>query len=486
MRSFLLLLLASLSLLACGRVEDGLDDQAETTAVAHRSDAIVGGHVTFGFPRVFSIYMEMPDGSAGTCSSTLVGRRTLLTAAHCIKTEDKTGNATYVDATNATVRRPSVNNIEAALWQANPEYARAAVDAESGVDVALVKLTKEPFVRPMTWNTAPIDNSIRGNKVTATGYGLENGINTSGAGTKRTIVIPLVSVADRTIVTGTNVPLSGTCFGDSGGPILYTFPDGVTRVIGVNSKLRMTDCGPGTAGRPDVNDAWLRMRFDQYDAPVCGPDNECVTVGCATPDPDCDCVADGQCSAACVAPSVDPDCAAACAADGVCATVTCALADPDCAPIGSNCGRDAHCASRMCRDSAQHPEPYCTQSCSATVACPSNMECDQGTCRFPILPTAGIGEACTPGATLCEGPEAVCTVITTQGTQPTCRQRCLEPDDCGKGFACVDDTGGKKACAVLVQLPPVGTEELKAGCSSAPGAVLAVLALVFARRRRQA
>ena len=65
--------------------------------------------------------MEMPDGSAGTCSSTLVGRRTLLTAAHCIKTEDKTGSATtYVDATNATVRRPGVNNIEAALWQANP------------------------------------------------------------------------------------------------------------------------------------------------------------------------------------------------------------------------------------------------------------------------------------------------------------------------------------------------------------------------------
>jgi hypothetical protein len=259
----------------------------------------------------------------------------------------------------------------------------------------------------------------------------------------------------------------------------------VRRVIGVNSKLRMQDCGPGTAGRADANDAWIRPRFEQYDAPSCTADNECVTVGCTSPDPDCACVADGQCASGCVAPTSDPDCASACAEDGVCATVACGTPDPDCARVGNNCGRDAHCASRLCRDSPQHPEPYCTQTCSPTSACPTGLECEAGTCRYPVMPTAAIGEQCTPGTTFCEGVDAVCVAISTQGTAPACRQRCLENDDCGRDASCVFDSAGNKACAPLVRLPPAGTVELPAGCSASGAgmALVALLALLRGKRR---
>lgn len=472
----------TLLLLSCGRVDE-VDGAAEP--ISSRRDGIVGGHVTWGFPQTFNIYMEFADGNAGTCSSTLVGRRTLLTAAHCIKSDDKRSTATYVDAHNETVRRNVRTFIPAADFIANPEYARAAVDDESGVDIALVKLTKEPFVRPMQWNAEALDQTWRSRTVEATGYGVESYAGGS-AGTKRTILIPIQSVASRTIITGTNVPLSGTCFGDSGGGIVSRFPDGVRRVISVNSKLRVQDCGPGTSGRTDANDDWIRPRFDLYDAPTCGADNECVTVGCTSPDPDCACVADGQCATTCTAPTVDPDCAGTCAEDGVCATVACGTPDPDCAVLGSGCGRDAHCATRLCRDSPQHPEPYCTQTCSGTSPCPNGLECAGGLCRYPVLATAVIGEPCTPGATYCEGVDAVCVTIDTQGTEPACRQRCLENDDCGKDASCVFDANGKKACAPLVRLPGAGTVELPAGCSTAGGLWLSLTALLWRRRSRRA
>lgn len=477
--------LAAVVFTACGplEVEEGEADQL----ISSRRDGIVGGHVTWGYPQVYSILMEFADGSAGTCSSTLVGRRTLLTASHCVRSDDKRSSARYVDATNATVRNDN-QTIPATAWIAHPMWLTASETDESNVDIALVQLEREPYVRPLQWNQEMLDLSWRTRLVEATGYGVESA-QSNNSGTKRTIVIPIVSVASATLVTGTNVPLSGTCFGDSGGPIFATFPDGQKRVVGVNSKTRMAECGPGTSTRPDANNQWVTDNVALYEAASCMADHECQTVGCATPDPDCLCLADGMCNAACNAPGTsDPDCPSSCGRDGVCAAVPCGgLGDFDCSPVSQPCGRDAHCNSRMCRDSPQHPEPYCTMACDATTPCVNGLECNAGVCRFPILPTAGLGEVCTVNGTLCDGLDLVCVTVTSQGAQPTCRQRCLEADDCGKGKACVatTDTASGKACAPIVQLAAGKEVTLSpAGCSAVPSLFVLLALAPLSRRRR--
>ncbi|MBL8914069.1 MAG: trypsin-like serine protease [Archangium sp.] len=489
-------LAAALVFTACGPVDE--TDEADQLVryptsspqgalIKARRDGIVGGRVTWGYPQVFSILMEMADGSAGTCTSTLVGRRTLLTASHCVRSDDKRTSARYVDATNATVRRDN-QTIRATAWIAHPDWLTATEADESNVDIALVQLEREPFVRPLQWNQEMLDLSWRTRLVEATGYGVESA-QSNNSGTKRTIVIPIVSVASSTLVTGTNVPLSGTCFGDSGGPIFATFPDGQKRVIGVNSKTRMAECGPGTSTRPDANNQWVTDNVALYEAASCMADHECQTTGCATPDPDCLCLADGMCNAACNAPGTsDPDCPSSCAQDGVCAAVPCGLlGDFDCSPVSQPCGRDAHCNSRMCRESPQHPEPYCTMACDTNTPCINGLECNAGVCRFPILPTAAAGEVCTANS-LCDGLDLVCVTIPSQGAEPTCRTRCLEADDCGKGKACVATTDSAiKACAPVVQLPAGKEVTLTpAACSVAPS-LFALLALVplMRRRRRQ-
>ncbi|MFT3712464.1 MAG: trypsin-like serine protease [Archangium sp.] len=469
---------ALVMLMSCGVP---LDEDETAPQIGVRRDGIVGGHVSWGYPQVFSLFMAFNDGSAGTCTSTLVGRRTLLTASHCVRNDTKRLGATYVDATNATDARRRSGKILASQWVANPLWISASDTDESNFDVAMVQLEREPFVRPITWNTDMLDLSWRGRTVEATGYGVQSTTG-SDSDIKHNITIPIQSVASATLVTGTNVPLAGTCFGDSGGPILANFADG-KRVIGVNSKTRMAECGPGTSTRPDANDAFIRATFEQYETASCLADQRCQTVGCATPDPDCACVDDGVCSTACVAPGSDPDCASACGRDGVCAAVSCSFPDFDCALLGAPCGRDAHCASRVCRDSPQHPEPYCTQTCDTSTPCPTGFECNAGVCRYPILPTAAIGEACTATGTLCEGTEAVCVVITSQGPDPKCRQRCFENDDCGRGMACVLDATGDKACGAIITAPRGDVVTLPAGCSSAP-ALLGALALLLLRRRR--
>src|SRR6185436_12015174 len=100
-----------------------------------------------------------------------------------------------------------------------------------------------------------------------------------------------------------------TCGGDSGGPAFMTFPgSNVERVAGVVSFGDESCLQDGYDGRVDVEASWIKSIMNAWEAPTCFDDGKCVATGCMPVDPDCACVADGQCTASCARPENDPDC----------------------------------------------------------------------------------------------------------------------------------------------------------------------------------
>jgi V8-like Glu-specific endopeptidase len=475
-----LVLALAVLLAACGPVE--VDAPAPARTVASRTDGILGGHLNFGDPEVFALYMEFP-GSGALCTSTLIGRHTLLTAAHCVMPEG--GVAPKIFATNHTSFdfAPDGAWFKATNSHPHPFYRE---DVLGKFDVAVVQLKREPPVALKPWNTESID-SLLYVPMRVVGYGLTN-TEADDSGLKRTGMTRLDAVRGDQIDFGSEgVNRSGTCSGDSGGPSLYTFPDGVERVIGVHS-FHSGACGNNTDARVDRFQAQLNAWLDEFEHGTCDADLRCQPNGCATPDPDCACLEDGQCNAACGGTTSDPDCAASCAEDGVCSKASCATADPDCEAVGDFCGHAGQCNSRLCISSPQHARTYCSQACSGSAPCPTGLDCVSGQCQLPVLPTANLGEACTPGATYCGGPEFRCATWAKDST-PRCMRGCYLGEGCVGGQSCApaDDDPNLGVCVQNVVLPILRDPDLQAvGCTSAPGSLsISLLAMaLFLRRRR--
>lgn len=464
------------ALAACGPLED-----VEPDAVSRRTDAVVGGRASFADPEIFLLYIRYSGGGAAICSSTLIAPRTLLTAAHCL--ED---SPSRISATN----KPSMeladgtDFIPAKSWRAHPSFRATATGIFN--DVAAVELAREPFAPTKAWNTTPEDD-LKRKPIRVVGYGLTSSTGTDDSGFKRSGASMVRSILDDQHLElgkdGAN--RSGTCQGDSGGPALFTYPDGVERVVGVTS-YGGSVCGPGVDARVDRFQQAINGWVDEFENGTCAGDHRC-RAGCMPEDPDCACLENGQCNAACAVPSPDPDCAAACDLDGVCSNAACATADPDCQVLGGSCGRAGHCGSRLCITSAQHEVPYCSQACSASQPCPGGYTCSSaGQCELTPLPAAAPGEACTPGATWCGGPQYACRAW-AKDPQTRCMMQCFESADCDAGWTCTVeiDSGEIGVCVENVVVPRLSTEKLKAeGCTAAPGGLASLVLLALLRRRR--
>ncbi|MBI3184079.1 MAG: S1 family peptidase [Myxococcales bacterium] len=437
-----------------------------------RRDAILGGTSDFADPEVFMIEMSY-DGGASLCTSTLVGRRTLLTAAHCLQPE--AGRLPRVRATNLTAARDAGDSdfISSSKVRPHPGYTSGGSFAN---DIGLVLLDRAPTVRFKPWNRDSV-SGLQRQPARLVGYG-QTSAGGRDWGTKRSVDISF-NVVGEEVVYGT-VETTGTCQGDSGGPAIHPWNGGEERVVAITS-FGPEGCGRGSSERVDRHKAFIDQWFAENEDPQCTADAQCKQ-GCSPADPDCLCLADGACGS-CQSPGTDPDCPESCVQNQVCSVSACA--DPDCQPFGSPCGFDEQCQTRRCVADPQQPS-YCSKTCTTAAECGSEMECSQGVCTKRQLPVAALGESCTPGQTFCASPWAVCTGRT--GEETFCRRRCLVTSDCTPG-ECAEDASGLRFCLPAVMVKKMGsTYDAAPGCAALPvpsGAlgVLGAWLLVLLRRR---
>lgn len=221
--------------------------------VAQRRSGITDGVDHTGHPAVgmvlgYTSVSKKTKTVTALCTGTLVGAKTVLTAAHCLQ-DPALEYRFYINGTLLPLLNVPYGGTEHLLASSTVHPAYDATTQEN--DIAVLRLQDAPAAAPIPiWPEAV----WIGLKIQLIGYG-RTSATTDDSGKKRSAYNFVAKLLSKTLsYSGTGNGVGNTCKGDSGGPVLATI-DGKDLLAGVHYA---STCGTvGYASRLDVHASWV-------------------------------------------------------------------------------------------------------------------------------------------------------------------------------------------------------------------------------------
>lgn len=217
---------------------------------------IIGGHISPDKPFVALVRKDKQPH----CTGTIIGKHTVLTAAHCIATTD----AQHQFDIGTLGLSTDVGAFAISGVLPHPQYSLQANPFVVKNDIGLIftseDLSTHSSLGQASLQTAVLTSNDCSRRATFVGYGatsMSDQSGPAGAGTRMEVDLYFTCTNDGLTYGSAD---QGTCYGDSGGPALLPAAGGGSRVIGVTSFYVSRLCdGSDTDTRVDAYaTSWIK------------------------------------------------------------------------------------------------------------------------------------------------------------------------------------------------------------------------------------